>query len=126
MPWLLILDYLSEQYQSFGNLMVCIYLNITLSLILMFNHWLVKEPMIQYPFKLVYNVVMSLLLVLTLVIVNMEDHLQQTNAGGRCQNSSTIYYHHDCRINSIYCNIWIHSASTEGVRDADWCQLYKE
>ena len=33
------------------------YLSIALSSMLMFNHWLVKEPVIQNPFKLVYSVV---------------------------------------------------------------------
>ena len=36
---------------------MCIYLSIALSSMLMFNHWLVKEPVTQNPFKLVYSVV---------------------------------------------------------------------
>ena len=37
--------------------MVCIYFSLALSSMLMFNHWLVKEPVTQNPFKLVYNVI---------------------------------------------------------------------
>ena len=40
-----------------GNLMMCIYLSVALSSMLMFNHWLVKEPVTQNPFGLVYSVV---------------------------------------------------------------------
>ena len=54
----IILGCLPSQYSRLlGNLMVCIYLSIALSSTLMFNHWLVKEPVTQNPFKLVYSVV---------------------------------------------------------------------
>ena len=46
-----------KQYRVVGCLVMCIYLSIALSSILMFNHWLVKEPVTQNPFKLVYSVV---------------------------------------------------------------------
>ena len=34
-----------------------VYLSVALSSMLMFNHWLVKEPVTQNPFKLVYSVI---------------------------------------------------------------------
>ena len=46
-----------KQYWIVGYLMLCIYLSIALCSMLMFNHWLVKEPVTQNPFKLVYRVV---------------------------------------------------------------------
>ena len=48
---------LPNQYRLIGNLVTSIYLSIVLSSMLMFNHWLVKEPVTQNPFKLVYSVV---------------------------------------------------------------------
>ena len=36
---------------------MCTYLSVALSSMLVFNHWLVKEPVTQNPFKLVYSVV---------------------------------------------------------------------
>ena len=48
---------LPNQYRLIGNLVASIYLSIVLSSMLMFNHWLVKEPVTQNPFKLVYSVV---------------------------------------------------------------------
>ena len=53
----LITDFLPEQYQLLGNLVLCFYLSVGLSSMLMFNNWLVKEPVTQNPFKLVYSVV---------------------------------------------------------------------
>ena len=52
-----ILGCLPKQYWIVWQLMMCIYLSIALSSMLMFNHWLVKEPVTQNPFKLVYSVV---------------------------------------------------------------------
>ena len=48
---------LDTQYDTIRNLFVC--LNITLALVSMlcFNHWLIKEPVKQNPFKLVYRVI---------------------------------------------------------------------
>ena len=45
---------LTKQYQK---LVICICLSLLLSSVLMFNHWLVKEPLTHNPFKLVYSVV---------------------------------------------------------------------
>ena len=53
----LILRCLPEKYRIVGKLVMCIYLSIALSSMLMFNHWLVKEPVTQNPFKLFYSVV---------------------------------------------------------------------
>ena len=36
---------------------MCIYVSLAISSMLMFNHWLVKEPVTQNPFKLVYSVI---------------------------------------------------------------------
>ena len=52
-----ILSCLPKQYWIIGNLVLCIYLSVALSSMLMFNHWLVKEPVTQNPFKLVYSVI---------------------------------------------------------------------
>ena len=52
-----ILGCLPKQYWIVWQLVMCIYLSIALSSMLMFNHWLVKEPVIQNPFKLVYSVI---------------------------------------------------------------------
>ena len=48
---------LNEQYKLFMLLFICI--NLTLAMLLLFccNHWLVKEPVTQNPFKLVYKVI---------------------------------------------------------------------
>ena len=48
---------LSEHYKIIRLLVVCI--NLTSSLILLFccNHWLIKEPVIRSPFKLVFKVI---------------------------------------------------------------------
>ena len=53
----IILGCLPSEYRLLGNLMICLYLSIALTSMLMFNHWLVKEPVTQNPFKLVYNVI---------------------------------------------------------------------
>ena len=53
----IILGCLPKQYWIVWQLVICIYLSIALSSMLMLNHWLVKEPVTQNPFKLVYNVV---------------------------------------------------------------------
>ena len=93
----LILNCLPKYYHLLGNLIMVINLSLALSSMLMFNHWLVKEPVTQNPFKLVYSVIrmpsntsiqnigvpshtvkMSHLLALTLVRANMEDHSQQS------------------------------------------------
>ena len=41
----------------YWKLTICICLSLALSSMLVFNHWLVKEPVTQNPFKLVYSVV---------------------------------------------------------------------
>ena len=51
------LDCAQRDSQLFGILMICVLLSAALSFTLLFNHWLVKEPVTQNPFKLVYNVV---------------------------------------------------------------------
>ena len=53
----IILGCLPKQYWIVWQLVMCIYLSIALIAMLMFNHWLVKEPVTQNPFKLVYSVV---------------------------------------------------------------------
>ena len=50
----IIIGCLTKQY---WKLVICICLSMLLSSMLMFNHWLVKEPLTQNPFKLVYSVV---------------------------------------------------------------------
>ena len=52
-----ILGCLPSKYQLLGNLVMCIYVSLAISSMLMFNHWLVKEPVTQNPFKLVYSVI---------------------------------------------------------------------
>ena len=52
-----VLGCLPKQYWIIGDLILCLYLSMALSSMLIFNHWLVKEPVTQNPFKLVYNVV---------------------------------------------------------------------
>ena len=52
-----ILGCLPQQYWIIGNLLMCTYLSMALSSMLLFNRWLVKEPVTQNPFKLVYNVI---------------------------------------------------------------------
>ena len=51
------LDCAQRDSQLFGIFMICVLLSAALSFTLLFNHWLVKEPVTQNPFKLVYNVV---------------------------------------------------------------------
>ena len=43
--------------QLFGTLVVCVQLSISLTLTQLFNYWLIKEPVTQNPFKLVYYVI---------------------------------------------------------------------
>ena len=52
-----ILGCLPSKYQLLGNLVMCIYVSLAISSMLMFNHWLVKEPVTQNPFKLFYSVI---------------------------------------------------------------------
>ena len=52
-----VIDCLPKQYWIALDLIMCVYLSIALSSMLVFNHWLVKEPVTQNPFKLVYSVV---------------------------------------------------------------------
>ena len=54
-----ILGCLPKQYWIVWQLVMRIYLSIALSSMLMINHWLVKEPVTQNPFKLVYSVVIK-------------------------------------------------------------------
>ena len=53
----LALECLSGQYLLLGNVILCAGLSISLSSMLLFNHWLVKEPVTPNPFKLVYSVI---------------------------------------------------------------------
>ena len=53
----LLLNCLPKYYHLLGNLIMVINLSLALSSMLMFNHWLVKEPVTQNPFKLVYSVI---------------------------------------------------------------------
>ena len=52
-----VLGCLPEHYLIVGDLIMCAYLSVAIISILMFNHWLVKEPVSQNPFKLVYSVI---------------------------------------------------------------------
>ena len=52
-----IFECLPNQYWIIGNIVMCVYLSVALSLMLVFNHWVVKEPVTQNPFKLVYSVI---------------------------------------------------------------------
>ena len=45
------------EYMVLGMLIVCIYLSLAMCLMLLFNSVLVKEPVTQNPFKLVYSVI---------------------------------------------------------------------
>ena len=93
----------------------------------MFKHWLVKEPLIQNSFKLVYSVSRYAIKHkhpecrsaftycedkspsrIDLVRVNMEDHSHR--AGGRCQNISTVYNCHADGNNVIWCDVCSKSA----------------
>ena len=51
-----ILDCSQRDSQIFGILVMCVQLSVALTSTLLLNHWLVKEPVTQNPFKLVYNV----------------------------------------------------------------------
>ena len=53
---LIILDCVHSEPQIFGILVICVQLSTALSFTSLFNHWLVKEPVTQNPFKLVYYV----------------------------------------------------------------------
>ena len=46
----------NEEYQLLGQLLVCTSLTVAVGSLLLFNTMLVKEPVIQNPFKLVYKV----------------------------------------------------------------------
>ena len=48
---------LPNQYLIVVKLVMCIYSSVALSSMLVFNHWLVKEPVTQNSFKLVYSVI---------------------------------------------------------------------
>ena len=52
-----ILDCAQKDSQLFGTLVMCVQLSIALTSTLLLNHWLVKEPVTQNPFKLVYYVI---------------------------------------------------------------------
>ena len=46
-----------KEYETLKMLVMSIYLSVALCSLLLFNHLLVKEPVTQNPFKLVYNVI---------------------------------------------------------------------
>jgi peptide/histidine transporter 3/4 len=50
------LDCIQNEPQLFGNLVFCVQISAALSLDLLFNHWLIQEPVTPNPFKLVYKV----------------------------------------------------------------------
>ena len=49
--------YISEEYQLLVSLLVCLKLTLAVSLGLLFNNVLIKEPVTQNPFKTVYGVI---------------------------------------------------------------------
>ena len=51
------LDCAQRDTQLFEILIICVLLSAALTSTLLFSHWLVKEPVTQNPFKMVYNVV---------------------------------------------------------------------
>ena len=88
---------LNEKYFTLGELHVCISITTVIVSTFILDTMLVKEPVTQNPFKLIYKVIryaietstqdaevpsptvkMSFLLVLTSVRINMEDHSQQS------------------------------------------------
>ena len=52
-----VLDCTQKDSQLYGTLVMCVQFSIALTSVLLFNYWLVKEPVTQNPFKLVYNVI---------------------------------------------------------------------
>ena len=54
---LAIIDCVNLEPRMFGLVVVCTQLSIALCSVVLFNHWLVKEPITQNPFGLVYNVI---------------------------------------------------------------------
>ena len=53
----LVFDCVPKEYETLKMLAMCAYLSTALCSLLLFNHLLVKEPVTQNPFKLVYNVI---------------------------------------------------------------------
>ena len=52
-----IYGYLSEEYRLLVQLLACFYLSVVISLSFLFNHLLLKEPVTQNPFQLIYKVI---------------------------------------------------------------------
>ena len=52
-----VLECTQKEYRLTGTLVICTHLSIALSSMFLFKHWLVKEPVTQNPFKLVYKVI---------------------------------------------------------------------
>ena len=50
------LNYIQTEPQLFGTLVICVQLSAALSVDLLFNRWLVQEPVTPNPFKLVFKV----------------------------------------------------------------------
>ena len=50
------LDCIQYRPQLFGMLVICVQLSAALSLTSLFDHWLVKEPVTENPFKLVFKI----------------------------------------------------------------------
>ena len=48
---------ISKDYQFVGELIIAVIMSLTLCLDFLFNNWLIKEPPMQNPFKLVLNVI---------------------------------------------------------------------
>ena len=52
-----VLNCIHLQTHVLGNLVICVQLSAALCSVMLFNHWLVKEPITQNPFKLIYSIV---------------------------------------------------------------------
>ena len=50
------LNCIQNEPQLFGHLVICVQVSAALSLDLLFNHWLIQEPVTPNPFKLVFKV----------------------------------------------------------------------
>ena len=53
----IILQYVSKEYTLLGSLLICVNISLAVVLIFLFKNVLIKEPVTQNPFKLVYKVI---------------------------------------------------------------------
>ena len=53
----IILQYISKEYTLLGSLLICVNISLAVVLIFLFKNVLIKEPVTQNPFKLVYKVI---------------------------------------------------------------------